>query len=97
MKIQAKCDTCGRTFLLKQIGPDSDAPGRCPFCGARFARQYSGLLVDAVQETEAAATRFLSSLGRLKSIDTGFEIDLEGFLQGVVEQIQGDQPTQAAG
>lgn len=96
MKILAKCDTCGRSFLLTQIGPDSDTPGRCPFCGARFARHYTTVLVDAVQEAETAATRFVSSLGRLKAMDTGFEIDVEGLLRWLSEQIQGEQTTRAA-
>jgi hypothetical protein len=58
MKIEATCETCDRTFLLSQIGPDSDAPGRCPFCGARFARHYTGTLVESVGQAETAASNF---------------------------------------
>jgi hypothetical protein len=80
MKIEATCDTCNRTFLLSQIGPDSDAPGRCPFCGARFGRHYTTVLPEAVAEAERAATLLVHALGRLQAIETGFDIDLEGFL-----------------
>ena len=86
MKIEATCDTCRRTFLLSQIGPDSDAPGRCPFCGARFARHYSTVLTDAVEEAEAAASRFVQVLARLQSMETGFDLDLEGLVSRIAEQ-----------
>ena len=89
MKIEAKCDTCHRTFLLSQIGPESDAPGRCPFCGARFARHYSTVLVDAVQEAERSATFFVQSLGRLQAMETGFDIDIDRLLRSLAEQVRG--------
>lgn len=88
MKIEATCDTCHRTFLLSQIGPDSDAPGRCPFCGARFARHYSTVLTEAVEEAEAAASRFVHVLGRLQAMETGFDIDLEGLVSRLAEQVR---------
>jgi DNA-directed RNA polymerase subunit RPC12/RpoP len=88
MKIEAKCDTCGRTFLLSQIGPDSDAPGRCPFCGARFARHYSSVLVEAVQDAEFAAGTFVATLGKLQAMETGFDIDVEGLLSALGDQVR---------
>ena len=88
MKIEATCDTCQRTFLLSQIGPESDAPGRCPFCGARFARHYSTVLVDAVDEAERAAAMFVHSLGKLQAMETGFDLDIEGLLRTLDEQVR---------
>ncbi len=88
MKIEATCDTCKRTFLLQQIGPDSETPGRCPFCGARFARHYSTVLAEAVEEAEEAATRFVDVLGRLQAMETGFDLDTEGLVRGVSEQVR---------
>lgn len=83
MKIQATCNTCHRTFLLSQIGPDSDAPGRCPFCGARFARHYGGALVDAVEDAERASARASASLRRLMGFETGFDIDTEAVIDSL--------------
>lgn len=83
MKIEAQCQRCNRTFLLSQIGPESDAPGRCPFCGARFARHYSTVLVDAVEDAENSATRFVNTIARLQSMETGFNVDIEGLLAEV--------------
>ena len=97
MRIQARCHTCGRTFLLSQIGPDSDAPGRCPFCGARFARHYSTVLVDAVRDAELAATSFVHILGRLQAMETGFDIDIDRVLSEVAEQVRAHEGRQAAG
>ncbi len=91
MKIKAKCDTCGRDFLLSQIGPDSDAPGRCPFCGARFARHYSTVLVDAVRDAELEATRFVQVIGRLQAMETGFDIDIESLLKAIQEQVRAQE------
>ena len=88
MKVEATCDTCQRTFLLSQIGPESDAPGRCPFCGARFARHYSTVLVDAVSEAERSATMFVHSLGKLQAMETGFDLDIEGLLKTLDEQVK---------
>ena len=88
MKIEAKCDTCSRNFLLSQIGPEAEAPGRCPFCGARFARHYSTVLGEAVQEAEAAATRFVHVLARLQSMETGFDIDNEGLVREISGQVR---------
>ena len=88
MKIEAKCETCHRTLLLSQIGPDSDAPGRCPFCGARFARHYSTVLVDAVDEAEKSAMFFVHSLGKLQAMETGFDLDIEGLFRTLVEQVR---------
>jgi hypothetical protein len=97
MKIEAKCNTCGRTFLLSQIGPDSDAPGRCPFCGTHFARHYTGLLTESVSESEIAARRFVAALGRLQGMETGFDIDIEGLLAELGEQVRAHERRQAAG
>ena len=96
MKIKARCGTCGREFLLSQIGPESDAPGRCPFCGARFARHYTAVLPELVREAERAASEFVNALDRLESVKTGFEIDFDELLARLAEQIQGQPPGRAA-
>jgi DNA-directed RNA polymerase subunit RPC12/RpoP len=97
MKIEASCDTCGRKFLLAQIGPESDAPGRCPFCGARFGRHYTTVLVESAQEAEEATARFIHANRRLLSMETGFQVDLDSLLQDAAEQIRSADDTRAAG
>ena len=97
MKIEAKCNTCDRTFLLSQIGPDSDAPGRCPFCGTHFARHYTSVLMEAVRDAELAAQRFVSALGRVQAMETGFELDIEAVLKGVGEQVRAHERPRIAG
>jgi hypothetical protein len=95
MKIEATCDTCGRTFLLSQIGPESDAPGRCPFCGAHFARHYTTVLTDVVDDAEVAAQHFVNVLGRLQSMETGFDIDIEGLLTELADQVRDHEQRRA--
>ncbi|HVF54054.1 MAG TPA: hypothetical protein VNC78_10710 [Actinomycetota bacterium] len=97
MNIEATCDTCSRNFLLTQIGADSDAPGRCPFCGAHFARHYSTVLVPTVGEAEEAGARFVQSLGRLQSMETGFDIDIEGLLRTLAEEVRSHEMQKVKG
>ena len=87
MKIDATCGSCDRTFLLSQIGPESDAPGRCPFCGHRFARHYSPLLVETVASAELAAGNFVHVISQLQGLETGFHIDLDGLLKRVFAEV----------
>jgi hypothetical protein len=96
MKIEATCNTCGRKFLLSQIGSDSDAPGRCPFCGAHFARHYTTVLVEAVQDAETAASYFVNVLGRLQGMETGFDIDIESLLAALAERVRAHEQGKAA-
>jgi hypothetical protein len=93
MRIEATCNTCSRTFLLSQIGPDSDAPGRCPFCGARFARHYGPALVEAVEDAERAAQRASASLRRLITFETGFDIDIDAVIDSLRDNLK-DAETQ---
>ena len=87
MRITAKCDTCHRKFLLSQIGPDSETAGRCPFCGARFARHYAPVLGDAVRDAEETSARLVQVLGRLQAMETGFELELEEYLDDLHKQV----------
>ena len=95
MKIQGTCGTCGRTFLLSQIGPDSDAPGRCPFCGAKFARHYGTALIDVVEDAETSASNFAAAMRRLSALETGFDIDIDSFVKGLGQQLK-DSDSRAA-
>ncbi|HVL65443.1 MAG TPA: hypothetical protein VM573_09780 [Actinomycetota bacterium] len=95
MKIEATCGRCGRDFLLSQIGPESDAPGRCPFCGAHFARHYTTVLVEGVDAAETAAREFVASLGRLQSMETGFDLKIDEILADVAADVRGHAGTAA--
>ncbi|CAN5767586.1 hypothetical protein BH18ACT15_BH18ACT15_07370 [soil metagenome] len=97
MKIEARCQTCEREFLLAQIGPDSDAPGRCPFCGARFARHYGTLLVDVVEEAETATADFVRSLGRLQALQSGFDVAFDRLMRDVRRRVVVDRPVTKPG
>ncbi len=92
MKIEAKCDTCDRTFLLSQIGPESDHPGRCPFCGARFGRHYTTVLPEAVRQAELAAGEFVAALGRVQSMETGFDVDVESLMADLGRAVREHEP-----
>jgi hypothetical protein len=88
MKIEARCDTCARTFALSQAGPDAQTPGRCPFCGARFARHYTTVLMDIIPQAGSSADAFIHALSRIQAMDTGFDIDIKGLLAEVTRQLR---------
>jgi hypothetical protein len=88
MKIQGICETCDRRFLLSQIGPDSDAPGRCPFCGARFARHYNSVLVETVAEVESASSQFVDSMKRLQAMEKGFSIQDDELVEDILGAVR---------
>jgi hypothetical protein len=96
VRIEATCETCDRTFLLSQIGPESDAPGRCPFCGARFARHYSTSLVDTVDVAERATANFINAISRLQEMETGFQVDLDALLKDVGDHVQPGTPQRSS-
>lgn len=97
MKIEAVCGTCQRTFLLSQIGSDADSPGRCPFCGAHFARHYTTILVEAVEDAEESARAFVAALGRLQGMETGFDVKIEEVLKSVADDVRAHQSQPVAG
>ncbi|HVM34746.1 MAG TPA: hypothetical protein VM784_05320 [Actinomycetota bacterium] len=97
MKIEAVCGRCERTFLLSQIGPAAEAPGRCPFCGAHFARHYTTVLVEAVEDAERSAEAFVASLGRLQAMETGFDIKIEEVLASVGGEVRAQKGEPVAG
>lgn len=88
MKIEARCETCARTFDLSQAGPDALTPGRCPFCGARFARHYTTVLMEIIPQAESSADAFIHALSRIQAMDTGFDIDIKGLLAEVTSQVR---------
>lgn len=88
MSIEATCDTCDRTFLLEQIGPESTSPGRCPFCGTRFGRHYTTVLMEAIDEAESSSRRFVTALGRLQEMETGFDVKVEKVVEDLGDQVR---------
>ncbi|MEA2499057.1 MAG: hypothetical protein QOH26_1462 [Actinomycetota bacterium] len=96
MRIEATCEQCGRRFLLSQIGPESETPGRCPFCGHRFARHYAGVLMETVENAERAANQFVQMLSRLQNMETGFRVDLDGLLRELSEEAQSNEQRPAS-
>lgn len=73
--------------MLSQIGPTSEAPGRCPFCGSRFARHYNSQLVEAVATAEQAAAYFVQALNKVQAMETGFDIDIDSLLKTLSKQV----------
>lgn len=81
MNLEATCETCDRPFLLAQILPEpAGTSGRCPSCGARFARHYVAILPEAAKSADAAAGAFVAALQRLNDMHPGFKLDIGAIL-----------------
>jgi hypothetical protein len=54
------------------------------------------VLVEAVEEAEATAARFVQALGRLQAMETGFDIDLERAMERLGDQVRAHEQRPAA-
>jgi hypothetical protein len=97
MKLEAVCETCGRTFLLSEIVPPPQGTGgRCPFCGAHFARHYVASLPGLVRTVEADADAFVTSFNRLLEMHPGFHVSTQEFLRRLTEELPTSSPQDAS-
>ena len=51
MRIKGTCTNCGREFMPEQVVASG---GHCPWCGKAFDRDYTSLLVHALQQAQRA-------------------------------------------
>ena len=86
MRIKATCRNCERELFPQQI---VDSGGHCPWCGRAFNRDYTAMIVRALQEAEAAGDRIQDALEQISEIDDlGLDLDEESVLQPLREALQ---------
>jgi hypothetical protein len=79
MKIKGTCTNCGREFLPEQVAA---AGGHCPWCGKAFDRDYTALLVQALQQADRAGEELEAALEQIADIESlAMLIDEESVLQ----------------
>ena len=89
MKLEAVCNTCGRTFLLTEILPPPEGTGgRCPNCGTHFGRHYVAALPGLIRAAEADADAFASSFNRLMDLHPGFTPSGAEFLRRLAAELE---------
>ena len=85
MKIRGTCANCGREFLPEQV---IGAGGHCPWCGKAFNRDYTALLVQALQQADRAGDLLEDALKDIASIEElAMDIDEESVLEPLREAL----------
>ncbi len=86
MRIKGTCLNCGREVLVQQI---VDAGGHCPWCGIAFNKDYTSMIVKALQQAEESGERFHGALEQVADIeDLGLTLDDESVVGPLREALR---------
>ena len=86
MKIRGTCANCGREFLPEQV---IEAGGHCPWCGKAFNRDYTALLVQALQQADRAGDVLEDALKDIASVEElAMDIDEESVLEPLRDALE---------
>ncbi len=86
MKIKGTCLNCGREVLVQQI---VDSGGHCPWCGRAFNKDYTSMIVKALQQAEEGGDRFQDALEALAEIEgLGLQLDVESIVGSLREALR---------
>ena len=86
MKIRGTCANCGREFLPEQV---IGSGGHCPWCGKAFNRDYTALLVQALQQADRAGEVLEDALKDIASVEElAMDIDEESVLEPLREALE---------
>ena len=86
MRIRGTCANCGREFLPEQV---IEAGGHCPWCGKAFNRDYTALLVQALQQADRAGDVLEDALKDIASIEElAMDIDEESVLEPLRDALE---------
>jgi hypothetical protein len=79
MRIKGTCTNCGREFMPEQVVA---AGGHCPWCGKAFDRDYTALLLQALQQAQRAGDELEAALDQIADLEAlAMQIDEESVLQ----------------
>jgi hypothetical protein len=86
VRIRGTCANCGREFLPEQV---IEAGGHCPWCGKAFNRDYTALLVQALQQADRAGDVLEDALKDIASIEElAMVIDEESVLEPLRDALE---------
>ena len=86
MRIRGTCANCGREFLPEQV---IEAGGHCPWGGKAFNRDYTALLVQALQQADRAGDVLEDALKDIASIEElAMVIDEESVLEPLRDALE---------
>lgn len=85
MRIRGTCGNCGREVTPELV---ADSGGHCPWCGNAFSRDYTALVSNALQRTEAAGDALEDSLEELASMNADLQLDEEAIIEPLREHLR---------
>jgi hypothetical protein len=85
VRIRGTCANCGREFLPEQV---IGSGGHCPWCGKAFDRDYTALLVKALEQADRAGDLLEDALKDMASIEhLAMDIDEDSVLEPLREAL----------
>ena len=85
MKIKVMHNACGREVLVHQI---IETQGHCPWDGKPFNKDYTAVLVAALEASERFGGQFETALQRVAQTGGDMTIDEESVLGPIRDQLQ---------
>jgi hypothetical protein len=72
LKIKLIHNLCGREVLVQQV---LDTQGHCPWDGKAFNRDYTAVLVEALEQAEEAGSVLDNALEKIAGMEPSFTIE----------------------
>jgi ABC-type Fe3+-hydroxamate transport system substrate-binding protein len=85
VKIKGTCRRCGREFLAEQV---IESGGRCPWDGRPLQPDYAAVLVESLQQAEAAGNTLENALEKIADIEPDLVLDPASILTTIREHLE---------
>jgi DNA repair exonuclease SbcCD ATPase subunit len=92
VKIKGKCRNCGREVFVQQIRASH---GHCPWCGKPFQSEYTAVLIEALEQAEAAGNTLENALEKVAGMRPALVLDEDSVLTGIeryLEELKKSEP-----
>jgi hypothetical protein len=85
VKIKGTCRHCGREFLAEQVIASG---GRCPWDGRSLQPDYAAVLVDSLQQAEAAGNTLENALEKIADIEPDLVLEPASILTSIRDSLE---------
>jgi hypothetical protein len=85
LKIKLIHSLCGRQVLVQQV---LDTQGHCPWDGKAFNRDYTAVLVEALEQAEEAGSVMENALEKIAGMEPSFAIEERSVLEAIQANLE---------
>jgi hypothetical protein len=85
LKIKLIHSLCGRQVLVQQV---LDTQGHCPWDGKAFNRDYTAVLVEALEQAEEAGSVMENALEKIAGMEPSFAIEVRSVLEAIQANLE---------